>query len=342
MKKGFLVLCLMCVMLTCVSFGVQGESEVFFQPSGQMNIQLAKDSAMLCDASYYPVRLQRKLTDMGFKADTIVQKDYETDALHSAAVTMARKTVTGVSGETCTVYVVVVRGTNNAQEMISNFEVGNGDISSGFRQAAERAYAHWLDYVAQYPPEKDGDFKVWVCGHSRGAAVANLLAGEYMPRDLKKEQIYGYTFATPNVQKTVDVQAPVFNFIMDGDVVTRVPPAEWGFQRHGTDIHYDQPMVKHIAINSREDTDRLLRTFIDGGLTQENYRQNIEPILAALGNGDKLEDMNYTMLLLPILQNIDQSTAEDRMNLPEMMRYTQNILPSHTVPTYIAWLDGME
>lgn len=157
-----------------------------------------------------------------------------------------------------------------------------------------------------------------------------------------KEQIYGYTFATPNVQKTVDSEAPVYNFILDGDVVTRVEPAEWDYKRHGTDIHCDQAMIGDIAITSKRDTDRLMRTILMGGLTKEAYQTSIEPMLSSLSGNDNAENMSYTTLLLPLLQNIDQSTAEDKMNLTEILAFTQRILPSHTMETYIAWLETMK
>ena len=325
-----------------MTFSVHGETEVFFRPSSQMNLDLAKQSALLCDVSYQPDFIRARLLSMCFEADTIEFRDYQTDALHSAAMAMARKTVTGSDGRTCTVYVVVVRGTSTGQEMISNFIVGDGDISAGFQQAAERAYGHWQEYLAKYPPENGGEYKVWITGHSRGAAVANLLAGEYMPRSAEKENIYGYTFATPNVQKTVDAQAPVFNFLIDGDVVTRVPPAEWGFRRHGTDIHYEKASVGEYEISSKNDTDRLIRTIIEGGLSQSQYLETMEPMLIALFDHAEKEGMNYTAFLLPLLQNVEQSTAEDKMNLSEIMAYMQRILPSHTMTTYRAWLDMME
>lgn len=343
MKRNRLIASIVCLLLMCLSCtAAVADSVVFSEPSARMDLGLARQSAALCDVSYRPVALREKLISMGFEADAIVQKDYDTDALHSAAMTMARGRMKDAGGNECTVYAIVVRGTYSGREMASNFLVGDGDISAGFQQAAERAYGHWQAYAAQYPPADGGNCKVWICGHSRGAAVANLLAGYYLPMDLNKEQIYGYTFATPNVQKTVDTTAPVFNFIIDGDVVTRVPPAEWGFVRHGTDIHYDGAFVDDVAISTKADTDRLIRTLLEGGLTHAYYRGNIEPLLIASTGSEVFEEGSVTPLILPLLQNINQSIAEDKMNLAEMAAYAQKVMPSHRIETYIAWLDTMQ
>ena len=342
MKKTFVVLCAVCLMLTFLSVKAERSEleQVFAQPADRMNAFLARESAALCQTSYAPDGQLAHLEGMGFEADSIRQLDYESTDRHSAAVTFARQQMMDDEGKSYTLYVIVVRGTSTSQEMTSNFYVGNGDISAGFQLAAERVYGHWQEYSIQYPPEGDAPFRVWVTGHSRGAAVANLLAGEYLPREMMKEQIYAYTFATPNVQKTVDATANIFNFIIVGDVVTRVPPSEWGFSRHGTDVYYEQVIMGDTALNTKEDTERLMQTILCGGLTQEKYLAEVEPLLFVEGEGQ--ESLNSSSMLLIFLQSSSGTTAENPMLLSDMIAYSQLMMPTHRIETYIAWMGMLQ
>ena len=338
-----LYLCILCLMLVCVPCMAENEDweTAFSVPSGEMDPPLAKQTALLCQACYTPVKMQKLLMDMGFDAESFVQKDYDSDEEHSAGVTFSRKRLTSADGTCKTLYAVIVRGTMSEQEMISNFHVGEGDISAGFDWAAQRVYGHWQDYFAQYPPYEGTEYILWITGHSRGAAVANLLAGVCFPNEVDPEHIYAYTFATPNVQKTTDEKAAVFNFILDGDVVTRVPPAEWGFGRHGTDIHCDQPMMGDIVLNSKENTDRLLRMIVGGGLSLNKYVTEVEPLLGTDSDQQK-NALDYTSLLLLLLQGDGENVVQDPMNLMELTDYAQRVFPSHTMDTYLIWMDSLQ
>ncbi len=342
MKKKILIFCLMCLVLICTSCTAQGETDALSQPSGRMDIQLAKQSAVLCDAAYSSQAVRVELEKLGFDAASIVQKDYDADALHSAAVTFARRQMKEKDGRVSTVYALVVRGTMTMQEAVSNLILGNGDAAMGFQLAAERVLEHWHAYIAQYPPAENDGYKVWITGHSRGGAVANLLAGVYFPGVMDSRQIFAYTFGTPRVQKNADPAANVYNFILDGDVMTRLPPEEWGYARHGKDIHCDQKTAEEIIVNSKEDTDKLMRTILSGGLNQQRYQEMLEPLLRRLQGNGSTETINYTGMILPFLQSIHEGTTADRMNLAEIMAYLPGVMPSHVMPVYLQWMDRME
>ena len=79
----------------------------------------------------------------------------------------------------------------------------------------------------------DGDTIFWITGHSRGGAIANVLA----PRLQEKygdAKIFVYTFEAP---ATVDAEAVsgdykyIHNYVCSDDIVTRVPM--WGMTRYG-------------------------------------------------------------------------------------------------------------
>jgi hypothetical protein len=105
-----------------------------------------------------------------------------------------------------------------------------------------------------------GSVKLWITGHSRGAAVANLLAADLTDDALypAKESIYTYTFATPNVRLPADDMERmamkddylnIHNYLNTEDFVAYVPLEAWGFTRYGitkeftSTVQYDS--MKH-------------------------------------------------------------------------------------------------
>lgn len=79
---------------------------------------------------------------------------------------------------------------------------------------------------------------ILVCGHSRGAACANLL-GVLLNAVYPFENVFVYTFATPATVRgdfDADKYKNIFNFINPLDLVPRLPLAEWGYKRAGIDF----------------------------------------------------------------------------------------------------------
>ncbi|MBE7051813.1 MAG: hypothetical protein E7395_04505 [Ruminococcaceae bacterium] len=132
---------------------------------------------------------------------------------------------------------VIIRGGGYGAEWSDNFFVGSDDMvnHNGFANTA----AYVEKYVDQYLNKhfSGKSLKLLICGYSRGAAVANLLAEKYCSK--KIGDIFAYTFATPNTTtaKTSDLYGNgIFNIINPYDTVTSIPPVEWGFGKFGTNI----------------------------------------------------------------------------------------------------------
>lgn len=141
---------------------------------------------------------------------------------------------------------VVIRGTNSTlAEWSSNFDVGstataheewtNSDNHMGFDITANRLN----DKLKKYLDEKcDGeDCVLWITGHSRGGALANLIAAKQVDAG---NEVFAYTFASPNTtqQENADTAAKykcIFNIVNDDDLITQIPLTEWGFCRFGED-----------------------------------------------------------------------------------------------------------
>lgn len=150
----------------------------------------------------------------------------------------------GVNGST--LVAVMVRGGGYGAEWSSNFNVGNGSGNHiGFASAAEKIYQE----VTSQLSEIQGDVKIWVSGYSRGAAVANILAAKLddyaaSAKNVSAEDIYAYTFATPqgvilaNNTKS-DRYKNIFNIVNPGDIVPMVAPSGWKYTRYGVTRYLD-------------------------------------------------------------------------------------------------------
>jgi hypothetical protein len=190
-----------------------------------------------------PYHLKKMLEDLGFY--NIRAYNYYDDNEHNNSFVLARRQVGGHN-----VVAVIIRGTDSA-EWKGNFKVwddnhrdpGHGTHYSFYESMKSVDTALRL-YVLSSPASK-----IWITGHSRGGAVANLLAAKLTQQAMSgsvnalvtKENIYAYTYATPNV-KIPGISGPmgsnlpaeseqqmkanymnIFNVVIDEDFVTHVP-----------------------------------------------------------------------------------------------------------------------
>lgn len=148
-------------------------------------------------------------------------------------------------GETKDIVVVVIRGTNGTiQEWSSNFDVGadtadywdrdnpdwkNKKHHKGFDVAANRLDKHLQQYINQLGT--DHQIVTYFTGHSRAAAVANILGKRYENKSNIKS--FTYTFATPNTTTGKATASTVYNIVNKDDLVPCLPLSKWGFKRYG-------------------------------------------------------------------------------------------------------------
>ncbi len=212
------------------------ESEFYTSPT-DLSPSLAKASIVLSSSAYKSDSVQKNLETMGFehKAKFNYGDTYDENAV---GVAIASKKF-----EEITVVAVVFRGTF-AKEWYSNFDVGKNvnttKVHEGFFKASEFALKKLDMYMSNYGIDKD-HCKFLVTGHSRGAAVANLFSKELV--DIYTSQnVYAYTFATPNTTTSEDAHsesyAGIFNFVNPEDFIAYIPLENWGFTKYGTTITF--------------------------------------------------------------------------------------------------------
>ena len=179
----------------------------------------------------------------------------------------------GYNGETKVIVALWVRGTepSSEEEWSSNFNVGDlarffdaYDIQEG--KSPRQSNADWtrktnhrgfdvcatrlLNYLKDYylddyvQPVLDSmpeaKLTYWLTGHSRGAAVANLMASYLIDEG---NEIYCYTFAAPYNTANTEASAAkydcIFNLVNSNDFVPTLPMPEWGFTRFGKTAYVD-------------------------------------------------------------------------------------------------------
>ena len=123
----------------------------------------------------------------------------------------------------------------------NNFDPGTGKTHEGFNSAKNFVSGEIDKYIKNNNLNND-NIKLLITGHSRGAATANLLAAEQIKTEkyTSKENIYAYTFATPNPtslpERSQERFKRIFNIVNPEDFVTKVMPAEWDYGKYGTVI----------------------------------------------------------------------------------------------------------
>lgn len=175
-------------------------------------------------------------------ADAVYNKDDIRDLLKTCGFTNKRDSVTDENSDDLsfnfgkkkigkkTVVAVILQGTASNDEWKSNLRLGDSllnlpTVHAGFN-ATEKAVHKKLNTFLKTNKLKKGSVAFWVTGHSRGAAVANIMA-KRLSDTYGKSNVYAYTFASPKVvkvsTKTTKKYSNIFNYVNPDDVVTRIP-----------------------------------------------------------------------------------------------------------------------
>ena len=147
-----------------------------------------------------------------------------------------------------TLVFVGIRGSYGA-EWVSNFNLPDAASPDadhrGFKTAEQevaQALERYLDEIGADPART----RILITGHSRGGAIANLLAADLVDRAdgpqalAAADAVYAYTFAAPCPTKSAErgdsAYAGIFNIVNPSDLVPQLPLPAWGYGRYGTTV----------------------------------------------------------------------------------------------------------
>ena len=212
--------------------------------AGELSPEIAKASVYLSMGAYYPDKgstCSSLYSQMGYElccTSPWYSKRMSYRDCDHAAFTIAKKE----AGEKV-IYLVPVRGSHDPREWYSNFHVGNLQEHEGFRKAADEVLNE-LTALIRSDKHRPEDVFIWLTGHSRGAAVANLAAaslamGKAGEGLVDPENVTAYTFACPAVTRgdAGDLKN-IYNYNNPYDLIPALPMGEegWNFDRYGTTI----------------------------------------------------------------------------------------------------------
>ena len=175
-------------------------------------------------------------------ARSVSLKNLYTD-IHLSEVALGYHNVV-YGGELRTVLAVTIRGTNaTIEEWSSNCDIGQLSTDTpeddwintlnhkGFDITANRIIREIEKYLVETDLHPESVI-YWVTGHSRGAAIANIVGANL---ESAGKTAFTYTYAAPNC--TLDQNAKnytsIFNVINEDDFVPCLPMEYWGYTTYG-------------------------------------------------------------------------------------------------------------
>ena len=160
------------------SGGFAYSDEMILEQCGrhELSPQLAKASVYLSMGAYDPEEgssCPELYDEMGYElryTSPWYSREMTYHNCDHAAFTVGRKETAGK-----VLYLVPVRGTQDPREWYSNLNIGSASVHQGFKNAADEI-VNTLEQIIREDDCAVEDVAVWLTGHSRGAAVANLAA----------------------------------------------------------------------------------------------------------------------------------------------------------------------
>ena len=194
-----------------------------------------------------------------------------TQTADAAAYTIASKPVINADGsEEADLIMVSIRGSYGS-EWLSNLEIlfeqgeqaaeadraiadavvrssgsdqitGTADDHPGYTEAVSEIADELTEWIGS-SHDAGRKVRLLITGHSRGGAIANLLAARLLDGAsgplADGDDVYAYTLATPATTLDDDAHAEryagIFNIVSDADIMTHLPLQTWGYERYGVD-----------------------------------------------------------------------------------------------------------
>ncbi|AEB06187.1 lipase class 3 [Coriobacterium glomerans PW2] len=339
-----------------------------------------------------PAYMERALEQLGFERASTDSYRYRSEVLDqilnlftqkedSVAYTIARKVVGGSEGRSRCVIFVSVRGSYGA-EWLSNFDITDAatsdgasaatdEILSGAATAKEGAcarsqeedhagYSRAADEIASAlrswvasAHDRGEDVSLLLVGHSRGGAIANLVAS-MADDDLSaartgapvrggvsrlslasRDRVFAYTFASPNTTTRDDAFSScydnIFNIVNPSDIMPYLPLGSWGYRRYGVTL--ELPAIDDDGFGRRHEAMcARFRTLVG---TESPYdpsdAREVSELLSDIGTKvHSARDLTTPVGIASVLASCAARIDPVR------------ILYGHYPCTYIAWMQSLD
>lgn len=351
-----------------VATDVAWDDRWFFQDPTVYNHELATTCSVLsavanAESAYYqegsdaPAYMEEALAELGFDDISTASYQYRSEIFDEVvdfitgtddvvAYSVATKRIT--DGNERTLYLVAIRGSYGS-EWLSDLNMGdasNYDMDAIDHEGFMRAAQEIVDDLEQRITEDAelngvGDVSLLFCGHSRGAATANLAAAYANERTqglsplAPLENIYCYTFATPTVTPVAHAHEAlydnIFNIMNPSDLVPRLPLESWGYRRYGRDFYL--PGTGDAAFD--EHYDEMRAAFEENVGAESPYvpedRARVDALVEELGRQvPTVDDLASVGGVASVMRDL-------LMDINVMQ-----VLYSHYPNVYIAWMQVID
>ena len=217
-----------------ISSGFLYSDDMMLVNANELSPDIAKMAMGLANAAYKESEIKRCFSNMGYSllgGDTYnyTKNTYTYTNNDYVDYSIGYKVYKGYN-----IYLVVIKGTGTNYDWFSNFNLGVGNYHQGFKLAADGV----LSTINSKVNTTNNIFLV--TGHSRGAAVANIIAAELTMKGnlASSNHILGYTYACPAVKIGADTSySNIRNYNNPGDAIPELPLKSWGYERYGITIN---------------------------------------------------------------------------------------------------------
>ena len=195
---------------------------MFNNDSSQRTNHLAIASLVLAANAYDEYWLYDTLNKMGFS--NIHSDNYGSyDDINRVGYGIG-STVRRIGGQDTNVIAIACRGSAGTFFFSQDWQSNIWQQAQGFRFAANDVKNDLDNYIKDVGIDTSLPTKILITGHSRGAAVANIL-GTIVSDITSDNNVFVYTFACPNTTTDENRQNyhNINNYIVEGDLVPLVP-----------------------------------------------------------------------------------------------------------------------
>ena len=231
-KKVFFLTAAAVVFCLCGFFMSEPEvnSEVGESKVEEFSKEKAENCLALSAAIYLKDSFSQYMENAGFDDYTFTEREQTPEYGSGVAFAISRK------GNTV---FTVIRGSVGC-EWYSNFHIGEKESHAGFLSASEFVVGKIREYLRENRLE-DKDVSLMITGHSRGGAVANLAAKEFIDSG-DFDTVIAYTFASPNTTTSKAAHdykySSIYNIENPEDFICSIPPESWGFTKYGVTFSF--------------------------------------------------------------------------------------------------------